>query len=210
MTFSLTRRAVLGGVAAAAAGASTFGRVQAADLPLGPNSFGKLATPKSLPPLSVKNEQGQDVPLSNWNGRPFILHFWATWCPPCIRELPSVNATAKALGAAGPQIVAVAVRGSTVAKVRTFYDTHGIDTLPLLVDPVSAVMIETADEAALRQSVAQLSPEDLKEITTDSMALHGVPRSLILNAQGQVVAESIGSMDWSPDAVRKTVQLLAA
>ncbi|MBF0876819.1 TlpA family protein disulfide reductase [Gluconobacter cerevisiae] len=174
-----------------------------------PNSFGKLAVPKVLPPLSVKNEQDQDVPLSHWYGKPFILHFWATWCPPCIRELPSVNATAKTLGAEGPQIVAVAVRGSTIPKVRAFYDSHGIDALPILVDPLSAVMMETADQTALIQSIRQVRPDDLKSLTPDVMSLHGVPRSLILNAKGEVVAESIGNMDWSADAVRHTVQALA-
>lgn len=219
MTFPLTRRHLLGGAGAllVSGGALSKGAIAATaakeeagkGLAFEPNSFGKLAVPKVLPPLSVQNEQGQDVPLSHWYGNPFILHFWATWCPPCIRELPSVNATAKALDADGPQIVAVAVRGSTIPKVRAFYDSHGIDTLPVLVDPVSGVMMETADQTALVQSIRQVRPDDLKDLTPDVMSLHGVPRSLILNAKGEVVAESIGNMDWSADAVRHTVRALA-
>ncbi|GBR69545.1 thiol:disulfide interchange protein II [Gluconobacter kanchanaburiensis NBRC 103587] len=217
MTIFLTRRHLLGGAGAVMGAALLSGQAFAAaekeeashGLAFEPNSFGRLAVPKILPALSVKNEQDQDVPLSHWYGKPFILHFWATWCPPCIRELPSVNATAKALGAEGPQIVPVAVRGSTIPKVRAFYDSHGIDTLPVLVDPVSGVMMETADQTALVQSVRQVRPEDLKGLTGDIMSLHGVPRSLILNAKGEVVAESIGNMDWSADAVRHTVQALA-
>ncbi|MBF0857868.1 TlpA family protein disulfide reductase [Gluconobacter sp. LMG 31484] len=213
MGFPLTRRHLLGGAGAFLVSGRALAAAEKEEAGKGlafePNSFGKLATPKVLPSLSVQNEQGQDVPLSHWYGKPFILHFWATWCPPCIRELPSVNATAKALGADGPQIVAVAVRGSTVPKVRAFYDAHGIDALPLLVDPVSGVMMEMADQAALVQSVRQVRPDDLKELTPDIMSLHGVPRSLILNGKGEVVAESIGNMDWSADAVRHTVQALA-
>lgn len=213
MSFPLTRRHLLGGAGALLVSGRAIAAAEKEEAGKGlafePNSFGKLATPKVLPSLSVQNEQGQDVPLSHWYGKPFILHFWATWCPPCIRELPSVNATAKALGADGPQIVAVAVRGSTVPKVRAFYDAHGIDALPLLVDPVSGVMMETADQTALVQSVRQVRPDDLKELTPDIMSLHGVPRSLILNGKGEVVAESIGNMDWSADAVRHTVQALA-
>ena len=218
MTFPLTRRHLMGHPLGGAGALLVSGRAIAATaakeeagkgLAFEPNSFGKLAVPKVLPPLSVKNEQDQDVPLSHWYGKPFILHFWATWCPPCIRELPSVNATAKALGGEGPQIVAVAVRGSTIPKVRAFYDSHGIDALPILVDPLSAVMMETADQAALIQSIQQVRPDDLKSLTPNVMSLHGVPRSLILNAKGEVVAESIGNMDWSADAVRHTVQALA-
>ncbi len=214
MTFPLTRRHLLGGAGAllvsGRAIAATAAKEEAGKgLAFEPNSFGKLAAPKVLPPLSVKNEQDQDVPLSHWYGKPFILHFWATWCPPCIRELPSGNAPATARGAEGPQIVAVAVRGSTIPKVRAFYDSHGIDALPLLVDPLSAVMMETGDQTALIQSVRQVRPDDLKSLKPDVMSLHGVPRSLILNAKGEVVAESIGNMDWSADAVRHTVQALA-
>lgn len=210
MAFSLTRRAALTGAAGLFATSRAFSApAEDKGIPFVPNSFGVLAKPRVLPALSVKNEQDQDVPLSHWFGKPFVLHFWATWCPPCIRELPSVNATAKALGADGPQIVTVAVRGSTIPKVRAFYDTHQIDTLPLLVDPTSSVMMETADQDALVASVKQVRPGDLKDLTPSVMSLHGVPRSLLLNASGEVVAEAIGNMDWSADAVRHTLSALA-
>ena len=213
MSFSLSRRHVLSGaaglfVAGGIARAATP-EVVAEGTPFAPHSFGVLSAPKSLPPLSVKDEQGNDVPLSRFYGKPFVLHFWATWCPPCIKELPSVNATAKALGQAGPQIVTVAVRGSTVAKVRAFYNAHGIDTLPLFVDPMSSVMMETADNTAMMASLKQTNPEEVTTQTGDSMSLHGVPRSLLPNAKGQVVAESIGNLDWSADGVRHTLEALA-
>jgi len=210
MAFSLTRRAALTGAAGLLATPRAFSSpAEDKGIPFVPNSFGVLAKPRVLPALSVKNEQDQDVPLSHWFGKPFVLHFWATWCPPCIRELPSVNATAKALGADGPQIVTVAVRGSTIPKVRAFYDAHQIDALPLLVDPMSSVMMETADQDALVASVKQVRPADLKDLTPSVMSLHGVPRSLLLNARGEVVAEAIGNMDWSADAVRHTLSALA-
>ncbi|GBR24969.1 TlpA disulfide reductase family protein [Gluconobacter japonicus] len=210
MAFSLTRRAALTGAAGLLATSRAFSApAEDKGISFVPNSFGVLAKPRVLPALSVKNEQNQDVPLSHWFGKPFVLHFWATWCPPCIRELPSVNATAKALGAEGPQIVTVAVRGSTIPKVRAFYDAHQIDALPLLVDPMSSVMMETADQDALVASVKQVRPADLKDLTPSVMSLHGVPRSLLLNARGEVVAEAIGNMDWSADAVRHTLSALA-
>jgi len=210
MTFSLTRRAALAGAAGLLASSRVFSAsAEDKGIPFVPNSFGVLAKPRALPVLSFQNEQGQEVPLSHWFGKPFVLHFWATWCPPCIRELPSVNATAKALGADGPQIVTAAVRGSTVPKVRAFYNAHKIDALPLLVDPTSSVMMETADQDALVASIKHVRPDDLKDLTPSVMALHGVPRSLLLNAKGEVVAEAIGNMDWSADAVRHTLSVLA-
>ncbi|GBR49790.1 TlpA disulfide reductase family protein [Neokomagataea thailandica] len=172
-------------------------------------SFGRLAQPKALPNLSVQNEQGAEVSLAHWVGRPFILHFWATWCGPCKRELPSVNATAKALGSNGPAIVAVGVRGSTIPKVRAFYDAHGIDTLPALIDPNSDALTASADVPAALASLRQTDPTfKIPDDKAQGIAQHAVPRSLVVNAKGEIVAISVGNMDWSPEAVRRTVDAL--
>ncbi|GBR53380.1 thiol:disulfide interchange protein II [Neokomagataea thailandica NBRC 106555] len=172
-------------------------------------SFGRLAQPKKLPDLSVQNEQGEAVPLTHWVGRPFILHFWATWCGPCKFELPSVDATAKALGSDGPAIVAVGVRKSTIPKIRAFYDAHGINTLPVLVDPDSQALTASADVPAALASLRQTSPDyKIPDEKAQSIAQLAVPRSLVVNAKGEIVAISVGNMDWSPEAVRRTVAAL--
>ena len=74
---------------------------------------------------------------------------------------------------------------------------------------MSSVMMETADNTAMMASLKQTNPEEVTTQTGDSMSLHGVPRSLLLNAKGQVVAESIGNLDWSADGVRHTLEALA-
>lgn len=45
---------------------------------------------KQAPDFSVKMTDGTELMLSSLRGKPILLHFWATWCPPCVRELPSV------------------------------------------------------------------------------------------------------------------------
>ena len=59
------------------------------------------------------------------------------------------------------------------------------------------------------QPIRSVRSVDLKELTPDVMSVRGVSCSLILNSKGEVVAESIGNVDWSADAVRHTVRALA-
>lgn len=209
MTDSITRRTILSGVGAAAfslgAGRAFAAPAAAETIPdFAPEIFGRLATPRPLPTAFIQDEQGRDIPLSHWQGAPFILHFWATWCPPCIAELPSVDAVARAFGSSSPVIVPVAVRGSTVAKVRSFYGTHGITSLPVYVDPVSALLIETADPDALTQASKQTDPEWSKH----PVSRQGIPRTIIVDASGRIVAENLGEMRWEPNSVRRTVEQL--
>ena len=205
----MKRRTVLSGVGAAT---FSFGAMRAWAAPasdetipgFAPEVFGRLTTPRPLPTASIQDEQGRDIPLSHWQGAPFILHIWATWCPPCIAELPSVDAVARAFGASSPVIVPVAVRGSTVAKVRSFYGKHGITSLPVYVDPVSALLIETADQDALTQASKQSDPDWSKH----PVSRQGIPRTIIVDASGRIVAENLGEMRWDPDSVRRTVAQL--
>ncbi|CAI9121313.1 TlpA disulfide reductase family protein [Brytella acorum] len=209
MEHTIKRRTILSGVGAAA---FSLGARRALAAPADsekipgftPEVFGRLATPRPLPTAFIQDEQGRDIPLSHWLGAPFILHFWATWCPPCIAELPGVDAVARAFGASSPVIVPVAVRGSTAVKVRGFYGKHGITSLPVYVDPVSALLIETADQDALTQASKQSDPDWSKH----PVSRQGIPRTIVVDASGRIVAENLGEMRWDPDSVRRTVAQL--
>jgi len=210
MTVSWTRRALLTGAGAATfsgmlRGAQTARAEEGESMPLfSPEIFGRLSTPRPIPSASIQDEAGRPITLSRWQGRPFLLHFWATWCPPCIAELPGVDAVARTADAASFAIVPVAVRGSTASKVRRFYQAHNIGSLPVYIDPISALLIETADPDALTQSSKQTDDEWSKH----PVSRQGIPRTLIVNESGQIVAESLGGLRWEHDAVRDTIAAL--
>ena len=71
----------------------------------------------SAPGFEVTTDSGRKVSVDNFGGRVLVVNFWATWCPPCINELPSLNAMAAELKGDG-----VVVLGISVDKDKAAYD----------------------------------------------------------------------------------------
>src|SRR5579872_1775358 len=64
-------------------------------------------TPFRVPDLTFKDAQGRDLKLADWRGRTVLLNLWATWCVPCRREMPALDALQALLGGADFEVVAV-------------------------------------------------------------------------------------------------------
>ena len=71
----------------------------------------------SAPGFEVTTDSGRKISVDNFGGRVLVVNFWATWCPPCINELPSLNAMAAELKGDG-----VVVLGISVDKDKAAYD----------------------------------------------------------------------------------------
>ena len=71
----------------------------------------------SAPGFEVTTDSGRKISVDNFGGRVLVVNFWATWCPPCISELPSLNAMAGELKGNG-----VVVLGISVDKDKAVYD----------------------------------------------------------------------------------------
>jgi len=67
---------------------------------------------------------GGTLPMSSLQGKPLLLNFWATWCAPCVKEMPMLDAFQRAQAAAGWQVVGLAVDGPT--PVREFLAARAI------------------------------------------------------------------------------------
>lgn len=92
-----------------------------------------IAVPgQPLPKLQLHDSSGASIQIPTaWHGRATLVNFWATWCAPCLKEMPDLQAFATTQGADGVRVVGIALDEAN--SVRSFLQTHGI-TYPILLD----------------------------------------------------------------------------
>jgi thiol-disulfide isomerase/thioredoxin len=88
-------------------------------------------TPRALPPVSFTTLDGARKTLADYAGHPIVLNFWATWCAPCVAELPELDE----LAAAGQfTVLAVSADHGGAAVVKPFAASHGLTHATILLD----------------------------------------------------------------------------
>jgi thiol-disulfide isomerase/thioredoxin len=127
--------------------------------------------PQAAPPLVFTDAAGKHLSLADFSGHFLLVNLWATWCGPCIAELPSFQALAPKLKAGGGLILPISIDLNGAAAVRPFYATHGVDSLPILLDP---------------------NGENMQILHTDA-----IPSTIVINAAGQMVAQMEGAANWN-------------
>lgn len=130
--------------------------------------FFVLPEPLALPPFSVKALSGQQLDSSSLTGKITVLNFWATWCPPCKEEMPSMEAASKALKDEKFGIVAISVN-ETRKTVEAFIKKSGY-TFPIYLDESGEV--------------------------SSGFVTRGIPTTLIVDKDGMVIASIIGSTSY--------------
>jgi thiol-disulfide isomerase/thioredoxin len=136
----------------------------------------------ALPAFQFFTAANQARTLADYRGRGVVLNLWATWCGPCVAEMPTLDALAAAV--AGDDIVVLPVSSDAggAASIRAFYDSHDIGHLPILLDPGGAI--------------------------TQAWQVPGIPVTVIFDRSGHPRGRLIGSADWStPDAVSRVKAL---
>jgi len=86
----------------------------------------------SAPDFTLPDIKGRTVDLRNFGGQPVLIHFWATWCKPCVKEMPEIEAAYQALKDRGFIVLAINT-GDRIDKVRAFVESRHF-TFPVLLD----------------------------------------------------------------------------
>ncbi len=135
------------------------------------------ASPRPLPGITFEDGNGKAVTLADFRGKTVLLNVWATWCPPCREEMPSLDALQKALGGPGFEVLALSIDSGGAAAVKRFYKEMGIASLAIYVDP------------------GMRAPSQL--------ATPGVPTTLLIDREGRELGRHAGPAQWdSPEALR--------
>jgi len=128
--------------------------------------------PLSVPFVGFGETSGKRVTLTSFQGRYILLNLWATWCAPCVGELPQLAKLTSALP--GVAVVAVNVGRDNAAETAAFLKSHGAAKLAVYVDSDSALL--RAFEAA------------------------GLPLSVLLDPKGREIARAVGPCEWGTPA----------
>ncbi len=142
----------------------------------------EVAAKPTAPDFTVADLAGKAVKLSSFKGRWVILNFWATWCPPCRVEMPSMEALWKDFKNTGLAMLAVST-GEDAATVNNFVKSN----------PYSFSILVDQDNVA----------GELYQIAS-------IPTTYLIDPNGVVVAGKIGLHDWNSPAVRQVVKELLA
>jgi len=84
----------------------------------------------ALMQVSMKDSGGKQRKMSEWQGKVLLLNFWATWCPPCVSEMPELVALQNELAGKNLQVVGIGI--DSPSNIREFAEKHQI-TYPLLL-----------------------------------------------------------------------------
>jgi thiol-disulfide isomerase/thioredoxin len=128
----------------------------------------------AAPDFTLKDLSGRDVTLSSLRGKVVLLNFWATWCPPCREEIPSMMRLNKAMEGKPFQMLAVSEDAGGKDAV-TGYFKESKASLPALLDTDQAV--------------------------GGRYGLTGVPETFVIGKNGVILKKVVGAMDWSDPTV---------
>lgn len=157
----ITRRILLAGagVGAAALGASyAWRRLH----PVKGSPLAEAFWARQFPGLD-----GQPLAVAPWRGQPLLVNFWATWCPPCVKELPEINQFYNEAKAKGWRVLALAVDQA---------------------EPVKAFLQKTP----LDFQVALAGPDGLALVRDLGNAAGGLPFSLVFDETGEISWRRLG------------------
>jgi len=138
-----------------------------------------IASGDQAPEFRLQAMDGSLINLSDFRGKVVMVHFWATWCPPCVEELPLLDRLYRTVVDKDFQLLAVSVDEGGAPAVAAFLKKNGL-TLPVLLDP--------------DRMIAGL------------YGTYKFPETYIVDRQGVVRYKVIGPRDWSDPANVKIVR----
>jgi thiol-disulfide isomerase/thioredoxin len=130
------------------------------------------------PDTPFEDPDGEPATLADLRGKPVLLNLWATWCAPCMAEMPTLNALAKREGAA-LQVVTLSEDLESRAQPEAFLAEKKLDALEAWFDPESKLMT--------------------------AVGVRDLPATILYDAQGREVWRFAGPEDWTGDKAKKLI-----
>jgi thiol-disulfide isomerase/thioredoxin len=136
--------------------------------------------PQPAPALSFVGKDGERVELADFKGKVVLLNLWATWCAPCVKEMPSLDALQARLGGDGFEVVALSLDRGGRNVVEPFLAKLDVRNLAIYLDPQSTAM-------------SVFKPR-------------GLPTTVIIDREGYEVGRLEGEAEWNSEEAVKLLE----
>lgn len=133
------------------------------------------SSPATVPDFAITAADGTILGPDAFDGNIVLMNFWATWCGPCVEEMPSLDRLQAAYADKPLKVVAVSIDRGGLRAVEPFFDRNGINTLDVYLDKTSNSMV--------------------------AFKARGLPTTLLIDGNGHLLGRFEGEAEWdSPDA----------
>lgn len=126
---------------------------------------------QSAPDIELRNSDDDPATLAEGEGKPLLVNIWATWCAPCVKELPTLQAVAARSGA--PRVIAVSQDMAPRGSVNAFLDKNSLADLEVWHDPKMALSSAAGAEV--------------------------LPTTILYDSKGREVWRYVGDLDWTSE-----------
>ncbi len=144
------------------------------------DNFTLFDPPVPAPPEAFAALDGAPVRLADFKGRVVVLNFWATWCAPCVREMPSLDRLQAALEDRDLAVLAVSIDRGGAKVIRPFAKRLGLERLGLYHDPKGALF--------------------------KAFGVTGLPTTFLIDRRGQIVGAYPGAAEWDEPEARALIE----
>jgi len=144
--------------------------------------FSPTTPPRPAPDFTVRARSGEAVRLADLKGRPVLINFWATWCVPCVSEMPALEALAAERAGTPLVIIAVSEDRKGESVVAPFVERLGLKKLPIYLDPETKALHAFESDA--------------------------LPTTILIDRRGREVGRLLGAASWDSVAARRLIDRL--
>ena len=141
------------------------------------------AEPKPASDVEIAWADGRAANLEDFAGRVVVANFWATWCAPCRKEMPSLSQLQSHFDERNVIVLAVAAGRNPIPSVERFLDEIDVHNLTVLYDP--------------------------KQSFSSSMGVLGLPTTILLDRGGNEIARLTGDADWGSESALSIISTIA-
>ncbi len=137
--------------------------------------------PQPAPATAFTDRAGNSVNLASFPGQVVLANFWATWCVPCLAEMPALNRLQQRMGSAQFKVITISLDRKGFEVIDPFFAENGIDALEAYLDHSNKLSLE--------------------------VGATGLPTTVLISADGRWLGRYIGDADWDSAAMARFLEV---